>query len=83
MLAVIGLVVLLVMVFGGFALTGGNIMVILEALPHEMLIIGGAARRRDADFARHQGHQGDRRRVRQDRAVARATSGPTTMRRSS
>ncbi len=43
MIAVIGLVVLLVMVFGGFALTGGNIMVILEALPHEMLIIGGAA----------------------------------------
>lgn len=43
MIAVIGLVVLLVMVFGVFALTGGNIMVILEALPHEMLIIGGAA----------------------------------------
>jgi len=43
MIAVIGLVVLLVMVFGGFALTGGNIMVVIEALPHEMLIIGGAA----------------------------------------
>jgi len=43
MISVIGLVVLLVMVFGGFALTGGNIMVVIEALPHEMLIIGGAA----------------------------------------
>ncbi|WP_419813800.1 flagellar motor stator protein MotA [Glacieibacterium sp.] len=43
MVSVIGLVVLIVMVFGGFALTGGNIMVVIEALPHEMLIIGGAA----------------------------------------
>lgn len=43
MVSVIGLVVLLVMVFGGFALTGGNILVVVEALPHEMLIIGGAA----------------------------------------
>ncbi len=43
MVSVIGLVVLFVMVFGGFALTGGNIMVVLHALPHEMLIIGGAA----------------------------------------
>ena len=43
MVSVIGLVVLFVMVFGGFALTGGNIMVVAEALPHEMLIIGGAA----------------------------------------
>jgi len=43
MMSVIGLIVLFVMVFGGFALTGGNIMVVLEALPHEMLIIGGAA----------------------------------------
>ena len=43
MVSVIGLVVLFVMVFGGFALTGGNLMVVLEALPHEMIIIGGAA----------------------------------------
>ena len=43
MISVIGLVVLIVMVFGGFALTGGNIGVVLHALPHEMLIIGGAA----------------------------------------
>jgi chemotaxis protein MotA len=43
MISVIGLVVLLVMVFGGFALTGGSIGVVLHALPHEMLIIGGAS----------------------------------------
>ncbi|MGB5075904.1 MAG: flagellar motor stator protein MotA [Sphingorhabdus sp.] len=42
MLAVIGIIVLLVMVFGGFALTGGNLGPVMHALPHEMLIIGGA-----------------------------------------
>jgi chemotaxis protein MotA len=42
MFAIIGIVVLLVMVFGGFALTGGNLGPVMEALPHEMLIIGGA-----------------------------------------
>jgi len=43
MFPVIGLVVLLVLVFGGFAFTGGNLTPVLEAMPHEMLIIGGAA----------------------------------------
>ena len=43
MFAAVGLVVLLVMVFGGFAMTGGKLAVIVEAVPHEMLIIGGAA----------------------------------------
>jgi chemotaxis protein MotA len=43
MFPAIGLVVLLAMVFGGFAITGGNLMPVIEALPHEMLIIGGAA----------------------------------------
>lgn len=42
MFAAIGVVVILVMVFGGFAVTGGNLMAVLEAIPHEMLIIGGA-----------------------------------------
>ena len=42
MLAIVGIVVLILMVFGGFVITGGNIMPVLEALPHEMLIIGGA-----------------------------------------
>ena len=43
LISVIGLIVLLVMVFGGFAFTGGNLGVVMHALPHEMLIIGGAA----------------------------------------
>jgi chemotaxis protein MotA len=42
MLAIIGIIVLLVMVFGGFALTGGSLGPVMHALPHEMLIIGGA-----------------------------------------
>lgn len=42
MLAIIGIIVLFVMVFGGFALTGGNLGPVMHALPHEMLIIGGA-----------------------------------------
>ena len=43
MYAAIGMVVLFVMVFGGFALTGGALGPVMEAIPHEMLIIGGAA----------------------------------------
>ncbi len=43
MYAAIGIVVLLVMVFGGFAITGGALGPVMEAIPHEMLIIGGAA----------------------------------------
>ncbi|HEX8058427.1 MAG TPA: flagellar motor stator protein MotA [Novosphingobium sp.] len=43
MFVAIGIVILLVMVFGGFALTGGSLGPVLEAIPHEMLIIGGAA----------------------------------------
>jgi chemotaxis protein MotA len=43
MFAAIGLVVLLVMVFGGFAFTGGALGPVLESIPHEMIIIGGAA----------------------------------------
>lgn len=43
MFAVIGVVILLVMVFGGFAITGGALGPVMEAIPHEMLIIGGAA----------------------------------------
>ncbi len=41
--AAIGIVILLVMVFGGFALTGGALGPVMEAIPHEMLIIGGAS----------------------------------------
>ena len=43
MFAGIGIIVLLVMVFGGFALTGGALGPVMAAIPHEMLIIGGAA----------------------------------------
>ena len=43
MYAGIGIIVLLVMVFGGFAFTGGALGPVMEAIPHEMLIIGGAA----------------------------------------
>lgn len=43
MYAVIGIIILIAMVFGGFAITGGALGPVLHALPHEMLIIGGAA----------------------------------------
>ena len=43
MFAAIGLVILLAMVFGGFAFTGGDLEPVLHAIPHEMIIIGGAA----------------------------------------
>lgn len=43
MFVAIGIVVLLLMVFGGFAITGGALGPVMHALPHEMLIIGGAA----------------------------------------
>lgn len=43
MFAAIGIVVLLLMVFGGFALTGGALGPVMAAVPHEMMIIGGAA----------------------------------------
>jgi chemotaxis protein MotA len=43
MFAAVGIIVVLVMVFGGFIISGGSIGVIAHALPLEMLIIGGAA----------------------------------------
>ncbi len=43
MFAGIGIVVLLVMVFGGYTLAGGAMGPILSALPLEMMMIGGAA----------------------------------------
>ena len=39
----IGIVILLVMVFGGFAFTGGALGPVMEAIPHELIIIGGAS----------------------------------------
>lgn len=43
MFAIVGIIVLLVMVFGGFTLSGGALGPVMAAMPFEMLIIGGAA----------------------------------------
>ncbi|MCK0129432.1 flagellar motor stator protein MotA [Erythrobacter sp. F6033] len=43
MFAIIGIIVLIIMVFGGFVLAGGAMGPILAALPLEMMMIGGAA----------------------------------------
>jgi chemotaxis protein MotA len=43
MFGIVGIVVIVVMVFGGFMIHGGNMAPILEALPFEMIMIGGAA----------------------------------------
>ncbi|MCK5574333.1 MAG: flagellar motor stator protein MotA [Sphingomonadales bacterium] len=43
MLVIIGFVFVLVMVFGGFALAGGNFALIIKAAPTELMIIFGAA----------------------------------------
>lgn len=43
MIGIIGIVILFVMVFGGYTLAGGHMDILLHALPFEMIIIGGAA----------------------------------------
>ncbi len=43
MFGIIGIVVILVMVFGGYTIHGGHLEPILHALPFEMIMIGGAA----------------------------------------
>jgi len=43
MLQIGGLVVLFVCVFGGFIMSGGSLSAVIEAAPHEVLTIGGAA----------------------------------------
>jgi chemotaxis protein MotA len=43
MLQIGGIVFLFAMVFGGFLISGGSLGVVLEALPHEMMTIGGAS----------------------------------------
>lgn len=43
MFGIIGIVLTLAMVFGGYAISGGKMGVILHSLPYEMMIIGGAA----------------------------------------
>ena len=43
MFQIIGIVLLFGLVFGSFIISGGNIAVIIGALPHEMMAIAGAA----------------------------------------
>jgi chemotaxis protein MotA len=42
MFQIIGIVLLFALVFGSYIISGGNMGVILHALPHEMMCIGGA-----------------------------------------
>lgn len=43
MFSILGIVVVLIMVFGGYLWSGGSMGVILKSLPYEMTMIGGAA----------------------------------------
>lgn len=43
MIGIIGIVVIFVMVFGGYMAAGGKLGIILHSLPYEMAMIGGAA----------------------------------------
>lgn len=43
MIGIIGIVVIFIMVFGGYIMAGGKMGIILKALPFEMVMIGGAA----------------------------------------
>lgn len=43
MIGIIGIVVTLVMVFGGYLISGGSMKIIMATLPYEMMMIGGAA----------------------------------------
>lgn len=43
MIGIVGIVVIFVMVFGGYLAAGGKMGIILKSLPYEMIIIGGAA----------------------------------------
>ena len=43
MVGIAGILVIFVMVFGGYLLAGGKMGIILKSLPFEMMMIGGAA----------------------------------------
>lgn len=43
MLGIAGIIIVFVMVFGGYALAGGSFGIIMKALPYEMMMICGAA----------------------------------------
>ena len=42
MIGAIGILVIFIMVFGGYMLAGGKLGIILKSLPFEMIMIGGA-----------------------------------------
>lgn len=42
MVGIIGIVVVFVMVFGGYLAAGGKMAIVLKSLPYELAIIGGA-----------------------------------------
>ena len=41
--AIVGIIVIFIMVFGGFMLAGGKLGIIIKALPFELMMIGGSA----------------------------------------
>ena len=43
MIGIVGILIVVVMVFGGYLLAGGKMGIILKSLPFEMIMIGGAA----------------------------------------
>lgn len=43
MIGIAGIVITLVMVFGGYLISGGKLKIILHSLPYELMMIGGAA----------------------------------------
>lgn len=43
MISIVGIIIIFVMVFGGYVLAGGKMGMILKALPFELMMIGGAA----------------------------------------
>jgi hypothetical protein len=61
MFQIIGIVLLFGLVFGSYLISGGKLEVIMHALPHEMMAIGGAGPRRLPDLEQHhhdEGHPG-------------------------
>ncbi len=43
MIGIIGIIIIFVMVFGGYVVHGGKLEIVLEAAPWELIMIGGAA----------------------------------------
>lgn len=43
MIGIFGIILIFIMVFGGYLLAGGKLAIILKSLPFEMMMIGGAA----------------------------------------